>query len=108
MGGDELSDAVPNHRLRANAIAHPKLRQRVFNREDGGLRDDGIRNATAIFFRDSSRRVKQSPKVFAQVRPENFRAAIDCVAKDWLGVVKFATHVWVLRALTRKEKVHVR
>src|SRR5215467_9712683 len=106
--GDELSDAVPDHGFRPDAITHPEPGQRIFDGEDRRLRDYGVGDAAAIFVGNGQRRIKQRAKVLAEVRLEEFRAAVDRFAKNRLAVVEFTAHVGVLRTLAGKEKVHVR
>src|ERR1700722_13339606 len=42
------------------------------------------------------------------MRPQNFRAMIDCFPKHPLGLIDFTAHVRILRTLPREEKTHVR
>src|SRR5712664_1581886 len=50
--------------------------------------------------------IEQWQKVLAKVWPEDFAAAIDPLAEDWLGLVDLPTHVGMLRTLPRKEEIN--
>ncbi len=78
---------MPDHKVRLNAPAHPQLRQRVFNRENRRLRQDGLRHLIPQFVRDRFGWVKQLAQIQSEVRLEQLRATIDFLAKYFLRLV---------------------
>ena len=97
---------MSQHGLRTDSPAHPELCQSVLDGEDSGLRNDGFGYAPLGFLSGAVWRIKQSAQVGAEMRQENFCAAIDGFAENRLGVVNFPGHIRVLRALTGKKKIN--
>ena len=93
-GGDEFADAVPDHRGRFDAVAAQELGQRVFDREQGRLRDLGRGDRARVVA------VEDRAQVGADRRREQVGATIDRGAKLRNAEVEVASHAGVLRALS--------
>ena len=55
---NKFADAMPDHKVRLNAPAHPQLRQRIFDRENRRLRQDGLRHLVPQIVRDCFGRIE--------------------------------------------------
>ncbi len=84
---DKFADAVPDHKVRLNAPAHPQLRQRVFNRENRRLHQDGLRHLVPQLVRDCFGWIEQFAQIQSEVWLEQLRATIDFLAKYFLCLV---------------------
>ena len=94
-GGDDLSDAVPDHHRRDDAPVAPEAAQRVLDGEQRRLRIRGlVEPARVVAFGEQD--VEQGP--FEQAA-ESGRAGVQRFAEYRFGLVEPARHPGVLRAL---------
>ena len=99
-----LADAVPEDEVRLDAPRPPQLGERVFEREERGLRVSRL---------VEQRRRLRLPVEHREQRPfeswaQDFVAALQRAAKAWLRLVKLAPHPVVLRALPGEEEGRLR
>ena len=120
-GRDILAHAVPDDGLRDDAEIDPQPRKRVFDREKRGLQMDALVESASVFvlgrlciarehffqINALSRRgflpvamfrIQDVADVEAEMRTEDFRAAIHLAAEDREGRAKLAAHADVVIA----------
>ena len=98
-GRGVLAHPMPEHGRRLDAPFLPQLHQRVLQRKQRRLGVGGLREQPIL-----PGRVQQLAERTVQRISQGGVAAIDRLAKDRLGVVKFAAHAGVLGALAGEEE----
>ena len=102
--GSKFSNAVAEHRIGADAPAHPEMRESVLQRKNRRLGPKGLREGFGGLFRGGVLRVNERAKICAQVRKQSFRAVIKRFAKNLFSFVKLVAHAGVLGTLSGEEK----
>src|SRR2546423_274451 len=96
---------MTQHGLWGNPQAHRELGERVLDGKDGGLRDDGVTQTVLRFRGTAAGGIEQITDIDIQVRAEDVGAEIALLAEHGLGLINFASHIRMLRALTGKQEM---
>ncbi len=104
VGRRILAQAVPEHRARPHAPAHPQARQGGGDDKEGGLRQGGIGEALRRRAVRGERREEQLSQVETEPRPQQLGAAVDVPAEDGGAGIEVGAHAGVMNALAGEEK----
>ena len=98
-GRDELSDAVPDHRVGHDAPLHPQERERVLDREQRRLGEPRLHELRGGGLGAALRGIQEIAQIDRDMRLERLRATVERHSERGLDLIEISGHVDVLRAL---------
>ena len=104
-GGDIFAQTVADQRRRPDAPMAPECGHRIFDREQGRLRQGGLAQAlSGCLFVHLRTGIEQGKKVLADMRLQTGGTIVQRGAEDRFALVKCAGHAGILAALTTAQE----